>query len=1024
LIQASDDERGLMTVCDNCDMAIEVPAIAIPVARAVPVVPVARAIPAVPVAKAVPAAPKANAKTKVNRARDDDDEVEVEVEEKPRRKRQTNDDDNDDGPRSKASHRHRDDEDDDGVPAKSGGKGLMIALIAIGALVLLGGGGGLIWYLTKKPKPEIVVNETEFDPNDPFAGLPMGDAGTNGLTWKRTTDGDGFSVDLPESAIVKHVKSPSLIQLNGEALTGTSYTCWGVMGLENYGVYHYDLSPGFALNQIEFANTATTLAKAKASTKRNQRLHDDKVGTDYTITDPALRDFKQLIWTAQVGQRVFLFSAVRQGPSATFDANAKRFFDSIRVTYTPPVDVPMGGSQDWKPIPNADGFVANAPKNATKTPTSITVETQQYFGVRYQAQDGGQDPMNYVIYQYDIPASASPDFSKMLQSLCRDDSKIEATASRSDAALDGKKADDWVMTRNDKVVMYARTAMVADRLYVFTTTWSTTKLNEVELQRKFISFVADVKITYTGTVKPKPEIEWVPIPNSLGFTALAPKNVNVNHKFQIGFGFGDNVLPGSRYVANDAVANVMFSVFPITPKWDAARIIKELIGRDTVAAGPTETRLGGEAAEERMLKDFFQNPIQLRTATKFGRVFAVRISMVGKPTEKVFADAVAQTFDNFKFTDNLPPALPNLNPNPLPVRGQLAFAGRIEPFWAGVPLPVKSEFIAFGSRDGAAKNRAGTLRRYSYPDFKLTATYQLPNLVTRAVADEKKGVLYCTIATKDNPLLAGRDPAYLPGAVHVYDLKIILDGSLKEGADLKPLNVFGVNGNIAGLELAPDGAYLYVATQTPAAAGPRAPLRGKIYRFDMDKLKPDGEIDHPDAISQLRVSKDGKRLAATILPVSPLAPLPAGRVSQMLMLDASNWKKNNTWPLPGLVGDATFADDSLLALVLEAGNSKALQVSEDGSIRGISPDTGGKPYHYLRARADGNYALATAGYGADGAYVIDVKHDLAKVTLVTLASGDKHDDKPIGGQFVLTPDNKYAIMNCGSIIDLAKSIGR
>jgi hypothetical protein len=411
------------------------------------------------------------------------------------------------------------------------------------------------------------------------------------------------------------------------------------------------------------------------------------------------------------------------------------------------------------------------------------------------------------------------------------------------------------------------------------------------------------------------------------------------------------------------------------------------------------------------------------------RLIALRVAKKGRPPEKDYADRLAKVLASFKIEggSGTTQPTPTPTPTPTPIKGQLVFAGTVVPHWAALMLPTKNELLLFSTRPGAGQNRAGVLRRYSYPEFKLKATYHLPQAVTRAVADEKAGKLYCAAVIKDQPLANERELAYLPSVVQVYDLKKILDGSLNELEDLKTITVFPVAGNLSGLEIAPDGTSLYVSTQIPPPAGnTRIGFKGKLYRFDLDKQKANGELDHPEPISCLRVSPSGKQLVAGEISLTPFGTVAPGGGKQLhvLLVDANAWKKSKNWPVAGPVADLTFADDEVMALIAEPGQPKLYQIQNDGTTRNLAPNTNNRPVLYVRASADGNRALASTGFGLDGAFLYEILQDQSKLTIKPLASGEMQDAKKIGGHFILTPDNKYAIMQCGAIIDIVKSSGR
>ena len=113
------------------------------------------------------------------------------------------------------------------------------------------------------------------------------------------------------------------------------------------------------------------------------------------------------------------------------------------------------------------------------------------------------------------------------------------------------------------------------------------------------------------------------------------------------------------------------------------------------------------------------------------------------------------------------------------VGGEFVKAAKVLPFWAAVVLPEKKEVLTFSVRDPGAVKPGGTLWRYSYPDFKLKASYQLALPVNRAVADEKSGRLYCASVTVYDKTFLERELSFAQGDVQIFDLNKLLDGKLK-----------------------------------------------------------------------------------------------------------------------------------------------------------------------------------------------------------------------------------------------------
>jgi hypothetical protein len=100
---------------------------------------------------------------------------------------------------------------------------------------------------------------------------------------------------------------------------------------------------------------------------------------------------------------------------------------------------------------------------------------------------------------------------------------------------------------------------------------------------------------------------------------------------------------------------------------------------------------------------------------------------------------------------------------------------------AGPDADLRSEttLVPFLSAAVDADRRAaflctedGTLRQYSYPEFKLQAKYKLPGVGYQAVCDGKSGLLY--VAVFDPKALTARPRGRSAGAVCVFEVKGLL----------------------------------------------------------------------------------------------------------------------------------------------------------------------------------------------------------------------------------------------------------
>jgi WD40 repeat protein len=94
----------------------------------------------------------------------------------------------------------------------------------------------------------------------------------------------------------------------------------------------------------------------------------------------------------------------------------------------------------------------------------------------------------------------------------------------------------------------------------------------------------------------------------------------------------------------------------------------------------------------------------------------------------------------------------------------LKYAATVELFLAAAVDPERRATLLL--------TQDGSLKHYSYPDFKVRGTYRLGGLAYQAAYDGKQARLY--VAVVDPKLLAERPRARGFGDIHVYDLKAVL----------------------------------------------------------------------------------------------------------------------------------------------------------------------------------------------------------------------------------------------------------
>ena len=194
-------------------------------------------------------------------------------------------------------------------------------------------------------------------------------------------------------------------------------------------------------------------------------------------------------------------------------------------------------------------------------------------------------------------------------------------------------------------------------------------------------------------------------------------------------------------------------------------------------------------------------------------------------------------------------------------RPQLAF--QLDSFYAYAFDSEQNEIYTVGLRlDPKYPTRAyGSLRRISYPDFKVKAEFNIPNVGTRLAIDPKKGVLYLASSTNQSQnkdlWATAYDRSHAFGDVQVFDLEPIRSGKKDDGAEIKPVATILTAGTIKGLELSSDNKFLCVAFNKSATGGkPKSYVR----QYDTADRKLVKEVVLPEEASDMRKSADGKQL--------------------------------------------------------------------------------------------------------------------------------------------------------------------
>jgi hypothetical protein len=365
----------------------------------------------------------------------------------------------------------------------------------------------------------------------------------------------------------------------------------------------------------------------------------------------------------------------------------------------------------------------------------------------------------------------------------------------------------------------------------------------------------------------------------------------------------------------------------------------------------------------------------------------------------------------FGFPGNQPPPGAETSPS---------LAGRVEPFFAIAFDPEKGEVYTVAPRMSSGKTY-GTLRRYSYPDFRPKGQWKVPHMATRAVLNPKTGLLYlATAGTSPNPLLMAQlyDHAAAVGDVEVIDLAPIRAGKVEELADVKAATVIPANTTIRGLDLSPDGTRLYLVTRS-SGAKPKSFARV----FDTADRKQIKEKELPETAWAARLSADGKQLLVIEYP--PAVP----RALNVLALDADTLSSRaHTVPVPGGVSDiAAGPGGCMVAAVGTATGSKLFVLGGDGNNRELTaPGWKAAQNGYAEFTPDGKYlfvashCMANAGQVLPGFDVYEVADPADPKTYKKVASIRKAGDVAVGGYFHVSPDGAHVVFHTGAVLMVDK----
>jgi WD40 repeat protein len=190
-----------------------------------------------------------------------------------------------------------------------------------------------------------------------------------------------------------------------------------------------------------------------------------------------------------------------------------------------------------------------------------------------------------------------------------------------------------------------------------------------------------------------------------------------------------------------------------------------------------------------------------------------------------------------------------------------------------------------------AVTRQGLLRRLSYPDFKLTASYRLDRFVHRIAYDRATKTLY---AVKVSNVFVGRDretrgndPELLVYAVGKLRPK---GGQTSLAAQAR----FKLDGAVGQMALAPDGKYLYYLDVKD----------NKLRRVDLSGQKVDRGVDVPSPTA-LGLTADGKTIW--------VGSSPDGKQGKLHRLTAPEMEEKGTHAVDMVPREVAATDDGMVA---------------------------------------------------------------------------------------------------------------
>ncbi|MBA4191012.1 MAG: hypothetical protein C0467_23755 [Planctomycetaceae bacterium] len=423
-------------------------------------------------------------------------------------------------------------------------------------------------------------------------------------------------------------------------------------------------------------------------------------------------------------------------------------------------------------------------------------------------------------------------------------------------------------------------------------------------------------------------------------------------------------------------------------------------------------------------------------------------------------------------TPGNPPAMPPMPPggnpvppmppggNPMPPIGGGEVVGNLKtklsnPFFAGAFDTEKKELIVVGFRT-AGNRQAGTIQRYSLPDFKLVGSVNIPSVATRAQLDSAKGLLYVTtVGAGINPTANQYDRPANIGDVAVYDLGPIRNAKFDEKVDTKPVGMISVSRLIRDIVLSADGKSLFVLATTTIGKN-----KSQIVQVNTADRKTVKTVDLPNVGWDMVPSADGQKLFVTGLATGAIVP-------PLMVLETGTMTLAPSLALPKSAFSIAVSKDGRIVTSSLGNNGLGAGIGGGGVAiggGGFGPPNGpggpggpggppggggvggvvNNPLELNVLDASGNKVEATKpgtvgasnnGYLAvtpDGKYLICSSHhpmllgtglDVYETSEKFLgdklvASMKKAGDAHLGGTFLVSPDSEYIVFLNGAVLKL------